>query len=86
MQPTIALPTSHWQTGRLISLWRASLCLLNGCAVVAVADLAVTTVATVGKVAVKTTGAVISAAMPDHDDSGKQTPTTPPDTAQANNE
>lgn len=35
---------------------------LSGCAVVAAADFAATTVFTVGKVAVKTTGAVVGAA------------------------
>ena len=36
-----------------------TLCLLQGCAVVAVADLAVTTVATVAKAGVKTVGAAV---------------------------
>ncbi len=42
--------------------------ILSGCAVVAVADLAVTTVATGAKIAVKTTGAVVDAIIPDSDD------------------
>ncbi|MDO4226704.1 hypothetical protein BWD09_09065 [Neisseria dentiae] len=41
--------------------------LLNGCVVAAAADLAATTVLTVGKVAVKGTGAVVRAAIPDGD-------------------
>ena len=39
--------------------------LLSGCAVVAVADLAVTTAATVVSTGVKATGAVIDAVIPD---------------------
>lgn len=42
-----------------------SVCLLSGCAVVAVADLAVTSVATVAKVGVKTVGAAVDAVIPD---------------------
>jgi hypothetical protein len=38
---------------------------LSGCAVVAVADLAVTTVSTVVSTGVKATGAVIDAVIPD---------------------
>ena len=41
---------------------------LNGCVVAAVADLAATTVVTAGKVAVKGTGALVRAAIPDGDD------------------
>lgn len=47
----------------------ASVCLsLSGCVVAAAADLAATTVLTAGKLAVKGTGAIISAAIPDGDD------------------
>lgn len=45
--------------------------LLPGCAVVAVADAAVTVAATGVKVAAKTTGALIDAAIPDDDASGE---------------
>jgi hypothetical protein len=38
---------------------------LSGCAVLAVADLAVTGVATAAKVGVKTVGAVVDAVIPD---------------------
>jgi len=38
---------------------------LTGCAVVAVADLAVTSVATVAKAGVKTVGAVVDVVIPD---------------------
>jgi hypothetical protein len=40
-------------------------CLLQGCAVVAVADLAVTTVATVAKAGVKTVGAAVDLVTPE---------------------
>lgn len=43
---------------------------LSGCVVAAAADLAATTVLTAGKLAVKGTGAIISAAIPDDDDDG----------------
>jgi hypothetical protein len=50
----------------LQQLWVwAGLSLLSGCAVVAVADLAVTTAATVVSTGVKATGAVIDAVIPD---------------------
>lgn len=50
-------------------LLSAFLCLnLSGCVVAAVADLAATTVLTAGKLAVKGTGALIDAAIPDGDD------------------
>ncbi|MFS6938923.1 NF038104 family lipoprotein [Neisseria animaloris] len=52
---------------RLISI-TISCALLNGCVVAAAADLAATTVLTVGKVAVKGTGAVVRAVIPDGDD------------------
>jgi hypothetical protein len=42
-----------------------ALSILPGCAVVAVADLAVTTVSTVVSTGVKATGAVIDAVIPD---------------------
>ena len=41
---------------------------LSGCVVGAAADLAATTVLTAGKLAVKGTGALIDAAIPDDDD------------------
>lgn len=41
---------------------------LSGCAVVSVADAAISTAATAAKVAVKGTGAVIGAVIPDGDD------------------
>ena len=44
---------------------------LSGCAVVAVADAAVTVVATGVKVAAKTVGAVADAVIPDEDDEKK---------------
>ncbi|SUA35911.1 Uncharacterised protein [Neisseria zoodegmatis] len=46
--------------------------MLNGCVVAAAADLAATTVLTVGKVAVKGTGAVVRAAIPDGGDDKKE--------------
>lgn len=46
--------------------------LLNGCVVAAAADLAATTVLTAGKVAVKGTGAVVRAAIPDGDSNEKK--------------
>lgn len=53
-------------------LLSAFLCLnLSGCVVAAVADLAATTVLTAGKLAVKGTGALIDAAIPDGDDKDK---------------
>lgn len=45
------------------TLWAISL--LNGCAVIAVADAVVVTAATVVKTGVKATGAVIGAVLPD---------------------
>lgn len=41
---------------------------LQGCMVVSAVDLAATTVLTAGKLAVKGTGALIDAAIPDGDD------------------
>lgn len=53
-----------WRCGQV--LWVAvALSSLSGCAVVAVADLAVTTVTTVVSTGVKATGAVIDAVIPD---------------------
>lgn len=55
---------------RLLSI--SLLCLsLQGCVVAAAADLAATTVLTAGKLAVKGTGALIDAAIPDKDDKKK---------------
>jgi uncharacterized protein YpuA (DUF1002 family) len=53
--------------GRGAALWLLAIALLpiSGCAVVAVADAAVTTVAVVVKTGVKATGAVIGAVIPD---------------------
>lgn len=49
-----------------------TLCLgLQGCVVAAAADLVGTTVLTAGKLAVKGTGALIDAAIPDGDDDDK---------------
>lgn len=45
--------------------------MLQGCVVAAAADLAATTVLTAGKLAVKGTGALIDAAIPDGDDDKK---------------
>jgi|LakMenEpi03Aug12_release.lakeMendotaPanAssembly.Ray.scaffolds.fasta_scaffold3911709_1 uncharacterized protein YceK len=49
-----------------------TLCLLQGCAVVAVADLAVTTVATVAKAGVKTVGAAVDLITPEKSEKEKQ--------------
>ncbi len=46
----------------------AACLMLQGCVVAAAADLAATTVLTAGKLAVKGTGALIDAAIPDGDD------------------
>lgn len=45
---------------------------LGGCVVGAAVDLAATTVLTAGKIAVKTTGAVVDAVIPDKDDDDKK--------------
>ena len=50
---------------RVIVLCLLVIVSLSGCAVVAVADLAVTTVSTVVSTGVKATGAVIDAVIPD---------------------
>jgi len=57
---------------RLIIVSLVALC-LGSCAVVAVADLAVTTAATAAKAAVKTVGAAVDLALPDKkaEDKGK---------------
>ena len=49
-------------------------CLLQGCAVVAVADLAVTTVATVAKAGVKTVGAAVDLVTPEKREQEKKKP------------
>lgn len=41
---------------------------LSGCLITSAVDLAASTVMTAGKIAVKTTGAVVDAAIPDDDD------------------
>ena len=46
--------------------------LLQGCAVIAVADLAVTTVATVAKAGVKTVGAAVELVTPEKKPEGDQ--------------
>ena len=46
--------------------------LLGGCVVASAVDLAATTVFTVGKIAVKTTGAVVDAVIPDGKDDKKE--------------
>ena len=51
----------------------AAICFtLSGCVVGAAVDLAATTVMTAGKIAVKTTGAVVDAVIPDKDDDDKK--------------
>lgn len=45
---------------------------LQGCVVASAVDLAASTVLTAGKIAVKGTGALISAAIPDGDDDKKK--------------
>ena len=45
---------------------------LSGCVVGAAVDLAATTVLTAGKLAVKGTGALMDAAIPDRDDDDKE--------------
>ena len=49
-------------------------CILQGCAVVAVADLAVTTAATVAKAGVKTVGAAVDLVTPDKSEKEKDKP------------
>jgi hypothetical protein len=49
-----------------------SLCLLEGCAVIAVADLAVTTAATVAKAGVKTVGAAVDLVTPEKSEKEKK--------------
>jgi uncharacterized protein YceK len=46
-------------------------CVLSGCAVIAVADLAVTTAATVAKAGVKTVGAAVDAVTSEKKDKAK---------------
>lgn len=63
---------------RFVGTWKAlalalvAAGLLNGCAVVAVADAAATVVATGVKVTAKTVGAVADAVIPDKDDEKKK--------------
>lgn len=55
---------------------------LSGCVVGAAVDLAATTVLTAGKLAVKGTGALIDAAIPDRDNDDKEEHRSPkPDNA-----
>ena len=49
-------------------------CLLQGCAVFAVADLAVTAVATVAKAGVKTVGAAVDLVTPEKREQEKKKP------------
>jgi len=49
-------------------------CLLQGCAVIAVADLAVTTAATIVKAGVKTVGAAVDLVTPDKSEKEKEKP------------
>ncbi len=49
-------------------------CLLQGCAVIAVVDLAVTTAATVAKAGVKTVGAAVDLVTPDKSDKEEEKP------------
>jgi hypothetical protein len=58
-------PTYSCASAWAISLVTALSLSLSGCAVVAVADMAVTTVSTVVSTGVKATGAVIDAVIPD---------------------
>ena len=58
---------------RLLTLTLA-FSLLQGCAVVAVADLAVTTAATVAKAGVKTVGAAVDLVTPDKSEKEKDKP------------
>ena len=51
-----------------------SFSLLEGCAVIAVADLAVTTAATVAKAGVKTVGAAVDLVTPDKSEKEKEKP------------
>ena len=53
------------RTCLIVGITLLAISLLNGCAVIAVADAVVVTAATVVKTGVKATGAVISAVIPD---------------------
>ncbi len=55
-----------------IALIACCVLLDHGCMVIAVADAAVTTAATVVKVGVKATGAVVGAVIPDSKDDDKK--------------
>ena len=63
-------PNSH-RCPRLLSLCLLATLALQGCAVVAVADAAITVVATGVKVTAKAVGAVADAVIPDGDDKPK---------------
>lgn len=71
MPPNLPQPcASRLRIGLLLSL--IALLPLQGCAVVAVADAAVTVVATGVKVTAKAVGAVADAVIPDGDDAAKK--------------
>ena len=53
------------RTCLIVGITLLAISLLNGCAVIAVADAVVVTAATVVKTGVKATGAVIGAVIPD---------------------
>ncbi|AYH42950.1 hypothetical protein CDA09_06050 [Azoarcus sp. DN11] len=57
---------------RSVLLAAAMMVMLNGCAVFAVADAAVTVVATTVKVGAKVVGAGVDAVIPDGDEEGKK--------------
>ena len=56
---------NHIRTCLTVGTTLLALSLLNGCAVIAVADAVVVTAATMVKTGVKATGAVIGAVIPD---------------------
>ena len=55
-----------------LPLLAAICCTLQGCVVASAVDLAATTVVQTGKIAVKGTGAVVRAVIPDGDDDDKK--------------
>ena len=55
-----------------LPLLAAICCTLQGCVVASAVDLAATTVVQTGKIAVKGTGAVVRAVIPDGDDDNKK--------------
>lgn len=59
-------------SGRSLILMAALIQSLEGCAVVAVADAAVTVVATTVKVGAKVVGAAVDLVIPDDDQKGKK--------------